>query len=75
MTLRLRLSARGRDSTNVVGGRIANTTAIKDYIFLTLTSLENKDTAFDLFNVIMYVIGWETRFCGLSQCLSTGALI
>ena len=39
------LSARGRDSTNAVGGRIANT----DYIFLTLTSLENNDTAFDLY--------------------------
>ena len=33
--------------------------------------MENKDTAFDLFIVIVYVIGWETRFCGLSQCLST----
>ena len=41
------LSARDRDSTNVVGGRIANTADLLDNIFLTLTSLKNNDVVAD----------------------------
>ena len=54
----LRLSVEcGLDSTNVVGGRIANT----DYIFLTLTSLENNDTAVDLYCNRVSLVG-KRRF-------------
>ena len=54
LTVLLTLSARGRDSTNVVSGRIANTPIYKAKLFLTLTSLENTDTAVDLY--LLYLL-------------------